>query len=319
MALLSTDIYGFKDSISAYKNIYIIADSNTRSACFPVISEFLSGAKVIEVEAGEIHKNLDTAQQIMIQLVQMGADRHSLLVGLGGGMITDLTGFVADIYMRGIEYILIPTSLLAMVDAAIGGKTGVNISHLKNMAGTFSNPKQILIHPTFLKTLPERELRSGFAEMLKLGLIASPNLWHELLQSGHHHVTEDLILKAAHIKKKITDADPTEQGIRRILNFGHTVGHALESYWMERGEDLHHGEAVALGMMEEIKLSVLHGGLEASIAADLINILEGIYHSVLSYRVDPEKLISYMKVDKKNRDGIVKMIYLKSLGEALYT
>lgn len=318
MDFLSRDLNQLQDILANYDRVFVIADTNTRELCFPLLKSMLSEDFCITVPSGEIYKNLNTVQTVIGQLMEQGADRHSLLLALGGGMVTDLTGFVADIYMRGIDYIAIPTTLLGMVDASIGGKTGVNVNHHKNMAGTFSVPRSILIHHEFLLTLSDRNLRSGFAEMLKHGLVADADLWRQLTRVGYKALDNELITRAARLKKHITDQDPKELGMRKILNFGHTVGHALESYWLDRGENLLHGEAVALGMMMETRWSAAEAGLDKNCAEEIIHYLETIFEDVLDFQVNKDSLIPYMLMDKKNRNGQIHWIPLRSIGEAIY-
>ncbi|MBL0102787.1 MAG: 3-dehydroquinate synthase [Bacteroidetes bacterium] len=241
-------------------SVFILADSNTFQHCLPF---FISETAMVDypvcvVEAGERNKNWLSVEKVLSFLLNSPADRSSVVINLGGGMITDLGGFTASVYMRGIRFINIPTSLLGMVDASIGGKTGIDFHGLKNSVGTFSHPSAVILCPDFLKTLSEAERRSGFAEMIKHGFIAGGSHWEEINSlaslEGIGKSETNLISDSVLVKKKITEADFKEQSIRKSLNFGHTLGHAFESYALDEQIDLSHGEAVALGMLGEVFL-----------------------------------------------------------------
>ena len=234
--------------------IFLLADKHTNECCTPIVLSVLATdipLEIIEIEAGEPHKHIDTCTQVWYALSELGADRKSLLINIGGGVVTDLGGFVASTYMRGIPFINIPTSLLAMVDASVGGKTGVDLGALKNLVGVINNPKGVLIYPDFLATLPTEELRSGMAEMFKHGLISDEGYWHKMCNLSE--LTEahlgSLIYESVIIKNEVVTQDPTEKGLRKTLNYGHTLGHAIESYCLQNPnrERLLHGEAIAIG------------------------------------------------------------------------
>ena len=222
-----------------YDKLFILVDEHTRELCIPVIKEagFTADAELISIGAEDIHKNLDTLAYVWKQLGDRGATRHSLLINLGGGMVTDLGGFAASTFKRGIEYINVPTTLLAMVDASVGGKTGINFNGLKNEIGVFSPAEAVLIDSEFLKSLDMHNLLSGYAEMLKHGLISTPEHWAELLNfdfnKTDYKALQELVAKSVQIKEKIVECDPYETGIRKALNLGHTVGHAFESFALE--------------------------------------------------------------------------------------
>ncbi len=270
-----------------------------------------------EVPSGESHKSLQTAEQLWKKLNDAGADRKSCLVILGGGVLTDLGGFVAATFRRGMPFVSIPTSLLAMVDAAIGGKTGVNLGSMKNHVGVFALPDAIFIDPKFLQTLPPQELKSGFAEILKHGLIANKDYWEDAIQIDEiaPEFVAPLIAESVRLKESIVAQDPTEKGIRKALNFGHTVGHALESIRLNSSAPLMHGEAVALGMIAEVLISEKRELItkEASLKC-----VEGIRRSFPSLRVlsTPKDWWPYMLQDKKNEGQTVLGTLLSSIGQA---
>lgn len=308
-----------------FSSCIVLADSNTHHHCLADLlasCEALNSAEIIEIDAGESSKDLEIASGIWEALLEFGTDRHACLLNLGGGMITDLGGFVASTFKRGIPYIHIPTSLLAMVDAAIGGKTGINLSGSKNQVGTFAHPVAIVTCTAFLRTLPERELRSGMAEMLKHGLIADLDHFTQLTQLHLLDVVklEPLIRRSAEIKNAIVKADFRESGQRQVLNFGHTTGHALESAMAKRDTPLLHGEAVALGLICALHLSVklLHLDAEfaSSAAASISRLVPLPTGRMVS--ITPETLWPLMQTDKKNRDGQVQFVLLEAPGQPRY-
>src|SRR5690606_38544696 len=250
------DVLGQK----GYQSVFFLVDDNTHEHCLPLLlSEIHENIliEIIEIPAGEESKAIEIAVQVWETMSETQASRKSLMINLGGGMITDMGGFIASTFKRGIDLINIPTSLLAMVDASVGGKTGIDLNGIKNLIGTFAMPELTLIHPEFLQTLPEREFRSGLAEMLKHGLIHDKNHWLELIEiENFDFISIDyLIEKSVKIKQEIVEKDPFENGIRKILNFGHTIGHALESQLLQTENPLLHGEAISVGMMVESILS----------------------------------------------------------------
>ena len=255
--------------------IFILVDENTRFHCLPELlsrSTFLTHAAILEIPSGEEHKSIETAVHLWKDLMQNCAGRHSLLVNLGGGVISDLGGFVASTYHRGIPYVNIPTTLMAQVDAAIGGKTGLNIGGVKNQAGTLCLPKAVFICNGFLKTLEKTDIANGFAEIIKYALIGDPVMWDKIkrlplndllfkMPSGDAVLTE-LTERSIKIKHDIVEQDFREKNVRKVLNFGHTFGHALETLSMRDGNTpLSHGQAVAMGMLFEGRLSFKLTGL----------------------------------------------------------
>lgn len=308
-----------------YSSLYFLVDENTHLHCLPILFEQLEGfdsVDLIEIEAGEASKSIETCTQIWQTLYEYGADRKSLIINIGGGVITDIGGFIASTFMRGIDFIQVPTSLLGMVDAAIGGKTGIDLQHIKNAVGSFATPQAILIDPIFLETLPERERKAGLAEMLKHGLIADKAhydfLVQQLQEDANWIPSEKEIIDSIRIKEKIVRADPMEKGLRKVLNFGHTIGHALESHAMEKGLDLIHGEAVILGMLAEIDLSVKYAGLDAETAVQIQSDLCSIYPK-LDTKIPPvQELLPWLLKDKKKAGTSLNFSLLKKLGEACY-
>ena len=316
-----------------YSQFFILVDENTRRYCLPLLENYseLSNAVIFETESGEIHKNLTSCQFLWRQLLKHQADRNALVINLGGGVIGDMGGFVAATYKRGIDFIQIPTTLLAQVDASVGGKLGIDFQDVKNAVGLFKNPKAVFIDPLFLQTLPTRQLLNGFAEVIKHALIADANYLDHLLQlnlppipypqtislSGHIDWMP-LILRSILIKKKVVEADPYEKGWRKILNFGHSIGHAIESYALKQDGKLLHGEAIVIGMMCELYLSVQ----KTAFPHLMLKELERWFLSYFSPYHIPEKamkeLIPLLQNDKKNKGSDLKFTLLKTVGEPLF-
>ena len=304
-----------------YSQVFVLVDEQTEINCLPKFKKNLPDlfiTKIFKVRSGEVSKSFDTCVQLWTQLADYDADRYALLINLGGGMITDLGGFVASTYKRGIDFINIPTTLLAMVDASIGGKTGVNLNHLKNQIGTIQSAQQVLFDFDYLNTLPENELRSGFAEVIKHGLIADDKYWQEI--NNYQHIldnTESMIKQSVLLKSQIVEQDPLENGLRKHLNFGHTLGHAIESYFHKNTDTpLLHGEAVAHGMILESYLSHKIIGLKEQ---HLLEIVETIHKhfSIKKISLEQQKeIIKLLRYDKKNRNGQVLFVLLKKIGSA---
>jgi 3-dehydroquinate synthase len=303
--------------------IFILVDTNTHDACLPQFLERLESddivVEVMEMPDGETHKTIDICMGVWEALSEYNADRKSLLINLGGGVVTDLGGFIASTYMRGISYINIPTSLLAMVDASVGGKTGVDLGALKNQVGIINEGVMVGIDTSFLSTLPQNEMVSGFAEMLKHGLIYDKAYWNTLTNLENLDISDldRLIYESVVIKKKVVSEDPTEQGLRKILNFGHTLGHAIESYFLEHSEKtpLLHGEAIATGMILEAYLSIKTCGLSKN---EFETVTEGILKTFTKISItkeDQKIIIDLLKHDKKNSHGVVKFVLLEAIGK----
>jgi 3-dehydroquinate synthase len=301
-----------------YTKTAVLVDGNTRQHCLPLVENVL-GREVftIEIPAGEQHKTLETSQLVWGEMLRLGLDRHSLLVNLGGGVIGDLGGFCAATYMRGIDFVQVPTTLLSMADSSIGGKLGVDFHFGKNIIGVFQNPKAVFIDPIFLKILPKEELRSGFAEIFKHGLIADAALWQGL-QAVHdlEKVEWTAFLPASlAVKKRIVEEDPLENGIRKALNFGHTIGHAVESFSLQNGRPLLHGEAVALGIVCEAFLSQQVLGLPASQLAAITAFVRRFYPPYFFEKSDFPAILDFMKKDKKNKGGQIRCTLLPAIGD----
>lgn len=303
-----------------YSKIFILVDSNTHIYCMPEFMARISGDykfEIIEIEHGEHHKNIETCSGVWNVLSELGADRKSLLINLGGGVVTDLGGFVASTYMRGIDFINVPTTLLSMVDASVGGKTGVDLGSLKNQVGTFCTPQMVLIITDFLNTLPANEMRSGMAEMLKHGLIADENYWNKF-KSLSELKTQDLdslIFDSVIIKNNVVLADLKEQNIRKTLNFGHTLGHAIESYFLNSERPtLLHGEAIAVGMVLAAHLSFQKLGFTLDKVEEIKTMIFEYFEKVSFEEHDYVPIISLMKHDKKNAYGTVNFVLLQSIG-----
>jgi 3-dehydroquinate synthase len=306
-----------------FSSLFILVDENSLRHCLPVLVTNvpkLLEAEIIELESGEKNKNLEVCTHVWSALSELGADRHSLLVNLGGGVITDLGGFVAATFKRGIQFINIPTTLLAQVDASVGGKTGVDLGPLKNEIGVFAEPQQLFIWPDFLKSLPNRQLISGLAEILKHGLVADAAYWNQCTQADltdTDHL-ENFIRASIAIKSAIVTADPNESGERRKLNFGHTIGHAIEGFVLERGEKtILHGEAVALGMICESWISMHEAKLSQEEHEQIVRNICRYFPLQALNATDDHRLIELMRHDKKNEKGDIRMVLLRSIGESV--
>ncbi len=305
----------------SYDKLFVLTDEHTALYCLPVIKEFLQKYHAIfmTIPAGDLNKTVETLVNVWTQLSNKGATRHSLLINLGGGMTTDLGGFAAATFKRGIRYINIPTTLLAMVDASVGGKTGINFNGLKNEVGVFALADNVLIDTNFLKTLDRENLFSGYAEMLKHGLISNVKHWAELLNFSTDEIDyvklKVLVGKSVQIKENIVEQDPFEQGIRKALNLGHTVGHAFESLSFEENRPVLHGYAVAWGMVCELYLSSIKTGFPADKLRQTIYFIKENYGCFAIDCNKYDKLYAYMLHDKKNTAGIINFTLLKEVGD----
>ncbi len=303
-----------------HDKLFVLADEHTRELCIPVVSEFdcIKNAHFIYIGAEDVHKNLETLAYVWKELGDKGASRHSLLINLGGGMVTDLGGFAASTFKRGIKYINIPTTLLAMVDASVGGKTGINFNGLKNGIGVFSPAESVLIDANFLKSLDIRNLLSGYAEMLKHGLISTHDHWIELLKFDFNNidykVLQTLVGKSVQIKEDIVEQDPFERGIRKALNLGHTVGHAFESLALETQHPILHGYAVAWGIVCELYFSHIKTGFPKDKLRQTILFVKEHYGVMPFNCKQYERLYEFMKHDKKNSAGIINFTLLTEIG-----
>ncbi len=303
--------------------IFVLTDDNTKTFCLDIFSKSIDSKFTnVNIKAGDIHKNIDTLTFIWEKLMVSGADRKSLIINLGGGVISDIGGFAAVTFKRGIDFIHVPTSLLGMVDAAIGGKNGINFNGLKNQIGTIVQPKMIWINTYFLKTLPKKEFDSGYAEMLKHGLIASNAYWEELKKYYTVENEEpllELVKTSVDIKNRIITQDPNEQNIRKLLNFGHTLGHGIESLFnYQKNIPMSHGKAVAIGMVLEAYLSYKLTGLSFKNLEDIKNSINRIYTPVDFKPGDIDIIIDLLQHDKKNEKGKVLFVLLQAIGKAVY-
>ncbi|NCD71088.1 3-dehydroquinate synthase [Mucilaginibacter agri] len=300
-----------------YSKFFILTDEFTSVHCLPLVEEKFAGKTydLIEINAGEENKNIDFCIGVWKMLIDFGADRRSLLINLGGGVITDLGGFAASTFKRGIDFVNVPTTLLSQVDASVGGKTGIDMDSIKNIIGTFTQPKAVFIDQAFLKTLPPREILSGLAEMLKHGLIVDAAYWEALKNSDLSIPSIELIGQSVVIKNRIVISDPTEKSHRKALNFGHTVGHAVETYSLDNDKDhLTHGEAIAIGMICESWLSVKKTGLSEAEVNDIVKVLTRLYPKYQLPESNFDAMIELMKKDKKNEGNTINCTLLKSIG-----
>jgi 3-dehydroquinate synthase len=302
--------------IKADKVVWLV-DENTRKHCLPKID--ISHEHVIEIQSGETHKNLKTCQDIWSALTAYGCSRKSLLINLGGGVIGDMGGFCASTFKRGISFINLPTTLLSQVDASIGGKLGVDFHDLKNHIGLFRDPDRVIISTDFLETLPERELLSGFAEVIKHALIHDTELWKKLTKYRTLLEAEksEIIKDAIAIKYAIVSEDPLEKGVRKKLNFGHTLGHALETHFLNSSNPLLHGEAVILGMILESRLSNQLKILASRECKEIITQLEQWYSALSPTIPGYTSLEPYLLQDKKNIEGKLKFALIDNIGSCL--
>lgn len=315
--------YGYEfinDFISSkgFKIVFILVDENTHEHCLPILQQELTSditLEVIEIESGEINKNLGTCMSLWQALTDLGADRKSLLINIGGGVITDMGGFVASTYKRGIQFINIPTTLLSMVDASVGGKTGVDLGVLKNQIGLFADPEMVIIDPVYLKTLSEKEMTSGMAEIIKYGLTYDKRLWDQFTNTSKKVDLEGMIHRSIEIKNEVVLEDRLEANLRKILNYGHTIGHAVESHFLESEEKttLTHGEAIALGMITEAYISHKLFDFPLDDLELIKTTITRIFGKVPVLKSDYPTVIDLMKHDKKNVNGEVNFVLLEGI------
>ncbi|RAR50897.1 3-dehydroquinate synthase [Flavobacterium lacus] len=318
------DCYTFLDSFlveNKYSKLFILVDSNTNENCLPHFLSLIATEiviEIIEIESGEEHKNIESCLQIWEALTELGGDRKSLIINLGGGVITDIGGFIASTFKRGIDFINVPTTLLGMVDASIGGKNGVDLGNLKNQIGVINSPKAVLVDTIYLETLPQNEMRSGLAEMLKHGLIFDKEYWNKFDNLGKlsSDDLDDLIYQSVAIKNAIVMQDPTENGIRKALNFGHTLGHAIESFFLENPlkKTLLHGEAIAVGMILESFISMKKELISWDEHLEIKTTINSIFERVVVDENDIDPIIDLLIHDKKNEYGTIQFALLDGIG-----
>ena len=296
-------------------NVIIVIDDLVNS----IYGDLFSAYKRIAVHSGETVKTLDTVVDITAKLIELEADRHTFILGVGGGIVCDITGFVASTYMRGVRFGFLPTTLVAQVDAAIGGKNGVNFQRFKNIIGTFNQPEFVLCDVRFLKTLPERELNAGFAEIIKYGLISDKSIIedvdqnHSLYMNCDQNAFAELILKCVTIKANVVNQDVNEKGLRKILNFGHTIGHAIEKI----SSDYIHGEAISIGMVIAMKISESEGNISGSDTKRICALLQKYKLPVAIDKQLFPSLITSLTADKKRNESLIDFVVLKQFGEAV--
>lgn len=304
----------------SYCSVMVLVDSNTRQLVLPKLeSHHLANAHIIEIPAGDEHKSLDTLTQVWHEMEASGATRHSLLVNLGGGMVTDLGGLAAATFKRGIDFVNVPTTLLSAVDAAIGCKTGINFEGLKNEIGVFAPATQVIISTCFFSTLPQQQFKAGFAEMLKHAMLSSHSEFASLLDYDFGEICPDALLEklqaSVKVKQDIVEQDPTENGLRKALNLGHTVGHAFESKALQDGKPVPHGYAVAWGLVTEIVLSHMLKGFPSEDLYALASFVKTHYGAFHITCDNYDQLLTLMRHDKKSRTGEINCTLLKACGE----
>lgn len=334
MKSITTNTYSIHFNTESYKalndylkshhfsKLFVLVDEHTHEHCLPRFMALLEtdiSIEIIEIEPGEQNKTIETCLGVWNALSELGADRKSLMINLGGGVVTDLGGFVACTFKRGIKYINVPTSLLAMVDASVGGKTGVDLGVIKNQIGVISSGEMVLIDTSFLDTLPQNHMKSGLAEMLKHGLIADNIYWNQLADLSKltaEHL-DQLIYDSVIIKNDIVTLDPYEHKERKYLNFGHTLGHAIESYFLSDNSkrELLHGEAIAIGMVLECYLSTKLLGFPKTDCDTITKVLLRLFPKVAIQTTDHHEIIDLLKFDKKNEHGNVNFVLLEAIGK----
>ena len=321
---IGEDVFNvLNEYLRPYKDckIFVLVDENTLEHCATRLitqNELLHNAEILEIDSGEENKTLEVCYQLWKTLADYKADRKSLLINLGGGVITDMGGFIASTYKRGIDFINIPTTLLSQIDASVGGKTGVDFEGLKNIIGVFNEPKGVFIYPDFLKTLDKRQMLSGYAEALKHALIKDADYWVEL-KSGMLSNSENwmgLITRSVNIKNDIVLNDPLEKGERKLLNFGHTIGHAIESFSLENDQNpLCHGEAIAVGMICESYISQKSNKMSKSNLDEITSTIKSFYNYYELDESNYHSYIEYMGNDKKNEGGGINFTLLSKIGK----
>lgn len=301
--------------------IFVLVDSNTLNHCLPLLINnvpFLSNVEILEVESGEESKSFDILSGLIQTMAELKADRKSLLINLGGGVVCDLGGMLASLYKRGINYINVPTSLLAMADASVGGKVAVNVSNIKNIAGVFNPPVYVFVNPIFLQTLSEQEWLSGYAEILKHALIHGKEHWEKLKNKNLFFIENwsDVLYHSISIKNNIVLKDPLENNQRKLLNLGHTIGHGIESFMIENKTPVTHGEAVAAGILIESYISFKQGFLKENDFNSIKEVIKNCFKKLAFKVQDTDSIISYLYNDKKNEGKAISFVLLSEIGKA---
>ncbi|WP_326494303.1 3-dehydroquinate synthase [Sphingobacterium sp. UT-1RO-CII-1] len=307
-----------------YSQVLILVDRNTNDHCLPVLQSALPDIldyDIIEVDPGEENKNIDFCIGVWNTMLDFGADRKSLMINLGGGVVTDMGGFAASTFKRGIDFIQIPTTLLAQVDASVGGKTGIDLGNVKNIIGTFNQPKAVFISSAFLETLDDRQTKSGYAEIIKHGLIYDKDLFFKVknINESLSGSLDALVFRSVEIKNEVITKDPHEQNLRKILNFGHTIGHAIEGYSMlHDAEPLLHGEAIGIGMICEGYLSYKLNNLTKDELQHIVDVFKELYPRYIFDKKIYADLIDLMRNDKKNESNKLGFVLLSKIGSCDY-
>lgn len=312
------DLKNFLDN-SDYSKVFFLTDLNTSEHCMPLIGQLvpsLVNYDIIEVDPGEENKNIDYCIGVWQMLLDFGADRNSLLINLGGGVITDMGGFAASTFKRGIDFVQVPTTLLSQVDASVGGKTGIDLGSIKNIIGTFTQPKAVFISSEFLKTLDDRQIISGFAEIVKHGIIADKDYFNRLKEVNPLKIDPEIIYHSVEIKNFVVTTDPFEKSIRKTLNFGHTIGHAVETYSLKNDKRaLLHGEAIAIGMICEAFLAFRHNGLSSEELEEITAYIRSIFPDYHLKADSYGDILEFMKNDKKNVNGNIGFALPAEIGK----
>jgi 3-dehydroquinate synthase len=312
----AADLKSFLDQ-KKYSKIAVLTDENTFQHCYPLVSPVLQGHEVITVKSGEEHKNLETSALIWQALTDQGLDRHSAVVVIGGGVLGDMGGFCAATYKRGIDFILISTTLLSQVDSSIGGKLGIDFNHFKNHIGVFQLPALTLLNSGFLKTLPKAELRSGFAEIIKHTLISDEQMWNEIKDRAFEKQDWDKLTRhSVAFKSYVVTEDPKEKGLRKILNAGHTIGHALESHLLNSGNKVLHGEAIAAGLIAEAYIATQRDLLSQQALEEITRYIVNVFGKTRVNPGEDEIIIQLALQDKKNRGNKILCVLLEGIGKA---
>jgi 3-dehydroquinate synthase len=302
-----------------YSRISVLTDENTLKHCYPLVFSALPEHNVITIPSGEEHKNITTCVKIWDELTTHGLDRHSVLVVLGGGVLGDMGGFCAATFKRGIDFILIPTTLLSQVDASIGGKLGVDFNHFKNHIGVFQTPALTVLHAGFLRTLSQREKRSGFAEIVKHCLISDKVMWDEVRSKPFDAQNWDVLIRhSVSFKEKIVTEDPREKGLRKVLNMGHTIGHAIETFLLHSGNKVLHGEAIAAGLITESWLSQQRGFLSSEDFDQIRNCILSVFGKIEISQGNDDAIAALTQQDKKNEGDKILSVLLDGVGKATW-
>ncbi len=300
-----------------YTKIAVLTDENTERYCYPQVRKTLNAHHNILIRSGEEQKSIATCESIWSEMTEQGLDRHAVMIVVGGGVLGDMGGFCAATYKRGIDFILIPTTLLSQVDASIGGKLGIDFKHFKNHIGVFQTPVLTLLHAGFLDTLPESEKRSGFAEVIKHALIADLAMWEEIRKKSLQNQSWDVLLKhSVNIKLKVVTEDPYEKGLRKTLNAGHTIGHALETFLLNANRKILHGEAVAAGLVCEGFLAKEKGLLSQEAFEGILKYIKNLFGKVSFAQEEEAEIVALTRQDKKNRENKVLCVLLEGIGKA---